>query len=468
MDPVVYLLVAVILAVLILFVSKVRGRAEQADREHQQNVAAAVARPRAQTEERGEGMPRRRRNMGSRLMAQRRAQQTEQEMAEVLEEEEEAPEIQTGKIGAKKQRKLEEKQARKAQREAEETEREERRKMEQKREEERRKDDERSRLEEERQILNPAVASTKLPSLMMLLFPQMLQYLLVLLPESAQHLCSLGKEHLKQLALEEGLCQKRQVWEVGFALAGHLLNEVFQEEKIKCFEKLSDDQSTAALEYAEDAYSGTGFLPTLIKLRAKGPPFKQKIMFLDESNIFVLLLFPSTLILYFKPDDMITGSQVLTNVMYQAEFQNPKSNPEVDTTWREEKWKKMLGKQLIDDGKTWREAEEVTQNQSRSLLQEFVDYIKSSKVVLLEDLGSHFGLRTQDAINRLQELIAEGTLTGVIDDRGKFIYITKEELAAVAQFIRQRGRVSIAELAQASNSLINLKPDINISPGTVV
>lgn len=44
---------------------------------------------------------------------------------------------------------------------------------------------------------------------------------------------------------------------------------------------------------------------------------------------------------------------------------------------------------------------------------------------------------------------------GVIDDRGKFIYITPEELAAVATFIRQRGRVSIAELAQASNSLIS-------------
>lgn len=45
--------------------------------------------------------------------------------------------------------------------------------------------------------------------------------------------------------------------------------------------------------------------------------------------------------------------------------------------------------------------------------------------------------------------------TGVIDDRGKFIYITPEELVAVANFIRQRGRVSIAELAQASNSLIS-------------
>lgn len=54
-----------------------------ADEEHQQNVAAAAAaaagaRPRPHGEERGEGMPRRRRNMGNRLMAQRRAQQAEE------------------------------------------------------------------------------------------------------------------------------------------------------------------------------------------------------------------------------------------------------------------------------------------------------------------------------------------------------------------------------------------------------
>ncbi|KAK2109694.1 DDRGK domain-containing protein 1 [Saguinus oedipus] len=91
---------------------------------------------------------------------------------------------------------------------------------------------------------------------------------------------------------------------------------------------------------------------------------------------------------------------------------------------------------------------------AQSFLTEFINYIKQSKVVLLEDLASQVGLRTQDTINRIQDLLAEGTVTGVIDDRGKFIYITPEELAAVANFIRQRGRVSIAELAQASNSLI--------------
>ncbi|XP_010609358.1 DDRGK domain-containing protein 1 [Fukomys damarensis] len=98
--------------------------------------------------------------------------------------------------------------------------------------------------------------------------------------------------------------------------------------------------------------------------------------------------------------------------------------------------------------------ESMTEEQSHNFLTEFINYIKKSKVVLLEDLASQVGLRTQDTINRIQDLLAEGTLTGVIDDRGKFIYITPEELAAVANFIRQRGRVSITELAQASNSLI--------------
>ena len=47
----------------------------------------------------------------------------------------------------------------------------------------------------------------------------------------------------------------------------------------------------------------------------------------------------------------------------------------------------------------------------------------------------------------------------MIDDRGKFIYITMEELESVAKFIRQHGRVSISELAESSNRLINLNPD---------
>ncbi|XP_074086188.1 DDRGK domain-containing protein 1 isoform X2 [Macrotis lagotis] len=300
MDPVLYVVAAVLLITLIIFVTRIREQATT-DQEHQRNVeaaAVAVGGPRPQLlgheNERPEGRPRRRRDMGSRLQAQRRAQRAEEEEEEVREAQEEESgdepaEIQPlGKIGAKKQRKLEEKQARKAQREAEEAEREERRRLESKREEERKKEDERLRLEEERKEAEERKARQ----------------------EQEQ------REHEEYLKLKEAF--------------------VVEEEG---------------------------------------------------------------------------------------------------------------------------EEETMTEEQSRSFLTEFISYIKQAKVVLLEDLASHVGLRTQDAINRVQDLLAEGTLTGVIDDRGKFIYITPEEMAAVAQFIRQRGRVSISELAQASNSLITLTPE---------
>ncbi len=49
---------------------------------------------------------------------------------------------------------------------------------------------------------------------------------------------------------------------------------------------------------------------------------------------------------------------------------------------------------------------------------------------------------------------------GVIDDRGKFIYISLEEMEAIAKFIRQRGRVSLSDLAESSNLLIQIGPQI--------
>jgi len=101
--------------------------------------------------------------------------------------------------------------------------------------------------------------------------------------------------------------------------------------------------------------------------------------------------------------------------------------------------------------------------EQNSLLQEFINYIKNMKVVVLEDLAAHFKLKTQNVIDRIQDLQAEGLLTGVVDDRGKFIYISPDELEAVARFVKQRGRVSIAELAESSNKLINLNPNINKS-----
>lgn len=96
---------------------------------------------------------------------------------------------------------------------------------------------------------------------------------------------------------------------------------------------------------------------------------------------------------------------------------------------------------------------------SESLLEQFINYIKELKVIMLEDLAIHFQIKTQDAIDRIHTLMKEGKLTGVMDDRGKFIYITRAEMEAVAKYIRQRGRISVSDLAKSSNALINLNPD---------
>uniref|UniRef100_A0A1A8H4P5 DDRGK domain-containing protein 1 n=1 Tax=Nothobranchius korthausae TaxID=1143690 RepID=A0A1A8H4P5_9TELE len=289
MDLVLYIIAAVILVVLILFAVKLQGKTRHADEEHQREVVRAAGAPPRPLEERGAGMPRRRRNNLAAVMANRRPQRPEQDEEPGEDEEVEQQNIQpTAKVGAKKLKKQEEKEARKAQREAEREEREERKRMQELREQERRQEEEKERLQEQKQ------------------------------------------EEEERRTKEE---QERR---------------------------------------------------------------------------------------------------------------------------EEEEYLKLKSSFVIEEQG---EEEQLSEDQSRNLLQDFIQYIESSKVVLLEDLASHFGMRTQDAISRLQDLLAEGTLTGVIDDRGKFIFITPEELDSVAQFIRQRGRVSITELAQASNSLINLIPE---------
>lgn len=104
---------------------------------------------------------------------------------------------------------------------------------------------------------------------------------------------------------------------------------------------------------------------------------------------------------------------------------------------------------------------DLTEQDAENLLNQFVEFIKNSKMVVLEDLAYEFKLKTQEVIDRINRVQEMGLLTGVMDDRGKFIYITEDELMKVKKFIEQRGRVSIVELAKSSNELISLQPNNN-------
>lgn len=142
----------------------------------------------------------------------------------------------------------------------------------------------------------------------------------------------------------------------------------------------------------------------------------------------------------------------------EKEAQEEKRKDDIERKAREEKerqeheeYLKMKASFAVEE-----EGFDEEDDSKEELVQNFIDFIKTSKIVVLEDLAAQFKLKTQAAIDRIIELQKDNRLSGVIDDRGKFIYISEDELQAFAKFIRQRGRVSIAELAEHSNSLINL------------
>jgi len=101
--------------------------------------------------------------------------------------------------------------------------------------------------------------------------------------------------------------------------------------------------------------------------------------------------------------------------------------------------------------------ENFDENGFGKLAEQFIKFVKSAKVVHIDELASHFRLKPNDVINTLNSLVLEKSITGVFDDRGKFIYVSESELNAVAKYINQRGRVSLQELIEYSNRLISLE-----------
>ncbi|XP_044462871.1 DDRGK domain-containing protein 1 isoform X1 [Mangifera indica] len=135
----------------------------------------------------------------------------------------------------------------------------------------------------------------------------------------------------------------------------------------------------------------------------------------------------------------------------EEEAKAQKAREEEAATLEFEKWK---GEFSVDaEGTT----ENELQDGKQDLLSDFVEYIKKHKCVPLEDLAAEFKLRTQECINRITSLESEGRLSGVMDDRGKYIYISLEEMKAVADYIKRQGRVSISHLASKSNQFIDLE-----------
>jgi hypothetical protein len=67
---------------------------------------------------------------------------------------------------------------------------------------------------------------------------------------------------------------------------------------------------------------------------------------------------------------------------------------------------------------------------------EFVDYILSRKVVEIEAVADAFRLSVEQVLDRIADLEKQGKLYGVVDDRGRFVQISMDEIKMLVQGIK--------------------------------
>ncbi len=88
----------------------------------------------------------------------------------------------------------------------------------------------------------------------------------------------------------------------------------------------------------------------------------------------------------------------------------------------------------------------------------FIKHIQVRKVVSIEDLAGTFKLSSHEVVAKLQKLEEEGGITGITDDRGKFIVLTDKELLSIEKHIITRGRLSKQDIIAFCNKSIKFTP----------
>lgn len=58
-------------------------------------------------------------------------------------------------------------------------------------------------------------------------------------------------------------------------------------------------------------------------------------------------------------------------------------------------------------------------------------------------------------VEMLHEFMADDRLSGILDDRGRFIYISTSEQDRIVEMIEREGKISIADLVAGCNRIIN-------------
>ncbi|CAM9966900.1 unnamed protein product, partial [Ectocarpus sp. 8 AP-2014] len=118
-----------------------------------------------------------------------------------------------------------------------------------------------------------------------------------------------------------------------------------------------------------------------------------------------------------------------------------------------------------------RTKEEERKERSAEALRRLKSYILDNKVSSLEDLEVELSLPSEEIVDKIEELEARGDFTGIlVDDArgsssgGSFVRVGEGEMRALAAFINERGRLTLAEVAAEANKVLDLSESRKKTP----
>lgn len=126
----------------------------------------------------------------------------------------------------------------------------------------------------------------------------------------------------------------------------------------------------------------------------------------------------------------------------------------MDTKEYEERWKSMISVEGEGTGA-------IDSLDNGNVISAFVEYMKKTKMVSVEDLSLKFGIPPKVVVERIGDLEVDGRLKGVLDDRGWYICISESEMMELVQFIDESGKFTIADFTKACNRIISTKGELN-------
>lgn len=107
-----------------------------------------------------------------------------------------------------------------------------------------------------------------------------------------------------------------------------------------------------------------------------------------------------------------------------------------------EEWNTFLSSRKGEEGETM-------------TVREFTELAGQQKVVSINGLANRFHTPSKRVQTRIEELVRTCRLTGVVDG-DLFIYITDDEMAAVAKSILEKKQVTLTDVAKSTKALIKL------------